>query len=191
MLDKEFKDSDIIDSLTQLRILRKRINPYVTFTLLYSGKKHGWNISEFHRLCDGKGPTVVLFQSSKGFKFGGFASIPWASSGCWKEDGETFVFSVDSRELVFKPTNYSESIFHYNTWGPNFGAENLGFHDCQMKGIDKGSCQINCKGYSNIGCDSEGNHVLTGDGNGKKDDEKTFTCTALEVYLVKKVYYLI
>jgi hypothetical protein len=113
------------------------------FSLLYSGKKHGWNISDFHHLCDGIGPTVVLFQSSNGFKFGGFASIPWASSGDWKDDRESFLFSVDSRELLFKPTNYSKSIFHFSNWGPNFGGNSIGFHDCQMNESDKGRCCIN------------------------------------------------
>ena len=52
-----------------------------------------------------------------------------------------------------------------------------------MNGNDKGYCFINNCTYKDIGCDSEGNHVLTGDGKGK-GDRKNFTCTALEVYLV-------
>ena len=52
-----------------------------------------------------------------------------------------------------------------------------------MNGNDNGLCYIDCNTYKDIGCDSEGNHVLTGDGKGK-DDLKFFTCTALEVYLV-------
>ena len=53
-----------------------------------------------------------------------------------------------------------------------------------MNGNDKGCCYINNWTYMDIGCDSEGNHVLTGDGKGKSDKQKRFTCTALEVYLV-------
>ena len=52
-----------------------------------------------------------------------------------------------------------------------------------MNGNDYGRCFINYNTYKDIGCDSEGNHVLTGDGKGKGDG-KRFTCTALEVYLV-------
>ena len=33
-----------------------------------------------------------------------------------------------------------------------------------MNGNDKGCCFINNNTYKDIGCDSEGNHVLTGDG---------------------------
>ena len=80
------------------------MKPNAKFSLLYSGKRDGWMKADFHRVCDGKGPTVVLFKSSKGFAFGGFTTLPWAGgSGEWKEDRESFLFSVDSRELVFKP----------------------------------------------------------------------------------------
>ena len=53
-----------------------------------------------------------------------------------------------------------------------------------MNGNDQGKCCINHNTYRDIGCNSEGNHVLTGDGKGKSDWDKYFTCTALEVYLV-------
>lgn len=33
-------------------------------------------------------------------------------------------------------------------------------------------------------CDSDGNHILTGDGAGKEEVEKRFTCTDLEIYTV-------
>ncbi len=54
-----------------------------------------------------------------------------------------------------------------------------------MNGNDKEYCYINCNTYKDIGCDSEGNHVLTGDGKSKSDHSKFFTCTALEVYQVQ------
>ena len=41
--------------------------------------------------------------------------------------------------------------------------------DDPMNGNDKGYCCINNYTYKDIGCDSEGNHVLTGDGKGKGD----------------------
>ena len=54
------------------------MKPGARFQLLYSGKRDGWNASDFHRVCDGRGPTLVLFKSSKGFRFGGFTVVPWA-----------------------------------------------------------------------------------------------------------------
>ena len=54
-----------------------------------------------------------------------------------------------------------------------------------MNGNDSGLCWIDNYTFKDIGCDSEGNHVLTGDGKGKSDHGKRFTCTALEVYQVQ------
>ena len=36
--------------------------------------------------------------------------------------------------------------------------------------------------YYKIGVDGEGNSLLTGDGAGKKDDEKTYTVAAIETW---------
>ena len=162
------------------------MKPNAKLTLIYSGKTDGWEIADFHRLCDGNAPTVVFFKSSKEFAFGGFTSVPWAGGDCeWVEDRESFVFSVDSRELVFKPSVYKYSVWHSSNWGPNFGGLDLAMIDDPMNDNDSGRCFINNNTYKDIGCDSEGNHVLTGDGKDKEDDDKRFTCTALEVYQVQ------
>jgi hypothetical protein len=79
------------------------MKPNAKFSLIYSAKRDGWRIADFHRICDGKAPTMVLFKSTKNFCFGGLTSLPWNSSGGWKTDNQSFVFSVDSRELVFMP----------------------------------------------------------------------------------------
>ena len=65
---------------------------------------------------------------------------------------------------MFKPKDYSKSVYHYSSCGPNFGGTDLGMCGNPMNGNDNGVCYINCNTYKDIGCDSEGNHVLTGDG---------------------------
>ena len=144
------------------------MKPNAKFSLLYSGKRDGWKFADFHRMCDGKAPTMVLFKSTKNFCFGGFTSVPWSGPppphDKWVEDRESFVFSVDSRELVFKPKDYSKSVCHHSNLGPNFGGNDLGMYDEPMNGNNSGTCYINYYTYKDIGCDSEGNHVLTGDG---------------------------
>ena len=47
--------------------------------LLYRGSKDGWDASDFHRLCDKKGPTVTLVKSSAGRVSGGFTTVSWTS----------------------------------------------------------------------------------------------------------------
>lgn len=52
-----------------------------TLTLIYRASRDGWNPNDFHRLCDGKGPTVSFVRSSKGSLCAGYAKIPWKNSG--------------------------------------------------------------------------------------------------------------
>ena len=162
------------------------MKPGSKFKLLYSGIRDGWEIEDFHRVCDNYRPTLVLFKSSKGFRFGGFTTVRWKDSGesnDWKKDKESFIFSVDERELVFKPDKPSKAVCRGVNWGPNFGGQDLGICSSPMNRANAGECWITkWYGYHNLPCDSEGNHKLTGDGKGK--DSKTFTCVALEVYIV-------
>lgn len=81
--------------------------------LLFSTAVHGWNVSEFHRLCDDKGPTLTIMSSpaaaipcpaagfhsrrdafskiavssqtnpSKQYLFGGYNPISWNSHENW------------------------------------------------------------------------------------------------------------
>ncbi len=103
------------------------MKPGARFTLIYKGKRDGWKQADFHRTCDGRGPLVILFKSSKNFSFGGYTSLPWSANGPGRyvEDRESFVFSLDQRELVFRPTNYKEALYHGTIWGPNFGGCDL------------------------------------------------------------------
>ena len=65
---------------------------------------------------------------------------------------------------MFKPKDYSKSVWHRSNIGPNFGGGDLGIRVEPMNGNNCGYCFINLTAYKDIGCDSEGNHVLTGDG---------------------------
>ena len=47
-------------------------NRKLRMTLLYRGSKHGWTAEDFHRLCDGKSPTITLFKVKDGPCIGGF-----------------------------------------------------------------------------------------------------------------------
>jgi len=54
-----------------------------------------------------------------------------------------------------------------------------------MNAKDAGVCHIrNDRAYKDIPTDKNGNHILTGEGMGKDNLSKRFTCTKLEVYKV-------
>ena len=64
-------------------------NRPIATKLLYSGSVHdkwyksGWTYEAFHSRCDGKGPTLTLFQIKDGDCIGGFTEAQWDSA----EDG--------------------------------------------------------------------------------------------------------
>ena len=45
--------------------------------LLYRAPRDGWDASDFHRMCNGKGATVTFVKSSGGCIFGGYTDIAW------------------------------------------------------------------------------------------------------------------
>ena len=49
-------------------------------TKLYRGSEDGFTIKDFHRLCDGKGPTLSLFKvEATGHCIGGFTNAQWSA----------------------------------------------------------------------------------------------------------------
>ena len=66
--------------------------------LLYRLIRDGSEPSDFHRLCDNKGPTLTIFKSDNNRKFGSYLSKNWESQGEWKKDDNIFLFSVDLRK---------------------------------------------------------------------------------------------
>ena len=54
-----------------------------------------------------------------------------------------------------------------------------------MNAPDNCHCRTNGKDdYYNVPTDAQGNSILTGDGQGKKDNDKTFTLAAIETWAV-------
>ena len=83
-MDSLYSPRPTIADLSQVSYVLDRI-PNVsgtpTLTLIYRASRDGWNRGDFHRLCDGKGPTVSFVRSSKGSLCAGYAKIPWKNSG--------------------------------------------------------------------------------------------------------------
>ena len=49
-------------------------------SLLYRGSRDGFKSSDFHRLCDNQGETLVIIKSTDNYIFGGYTSISWNST---------------------------------------------------------------------------------------------------------------
>jgi hypothetical protein len=142
---------------------------------LYRASRDGWNVSDFHRLCDEKGPTVVIVKVSNGRLCGGYCSIGWKSSGYWQHDNNSFLFSLDSLKKYNKSQQGHSGHLHWEKiYGPYFGNSSLVFYPTPMNQANNGICDINTSSLTVPG-DSQGNSELTGM-TGK------FTCAELEVF---------
>ena len=117
----------------QIEALREWLPQYPSSKLLYRASRDGWQATEFHRKCDGQGPTLTLVRSG-GYLFGGFTSVPWSSSRGYKPDPSAFLVSLeapDAREptkMAVKQNQLQHSVNHVGNYGPTFG----GGHDLHI-----------------------------------------------------------
>ena len=120
-------DSKIIKKIEELNLISDRIkntellkNKKIKYKLLYRGTRDGMNPSFFHQKCNGIPQTVSIVQTTKGYKFGGYAEKTWENnSGAWRKDDKSFVFSIDYMK-IYNHIEGTEAILHNNNYGPSF-----------------------------------------------------------------------
>ena len=139
--------------LTKLKPEKKNIK----MTLLYRLTSDGDSASTFHSKCNNKGYTLSLIRSTKGFRFGGFTTQSWSSSGSYINDVNAFLFSLDFKECYFTYEGLN-AIYDYSSYGPTFGSG----HDLCIAN----QCTQNNSSYCNFpysyGGGIVGNRILTG-----------------------------
>ena len=76
------------------------INPFksLKFELIYTASKNGDDNINFHKFCDGKGPTITLFKGKNGHIFGGYLTVPFSSDGKYHYDDKAFLFSLTNNK---------------------------------------------------------------------------------------------
>jgi hypothetical protein len=65
--------------------------------LLYRGTVDTFASAAFHSKCDAKGKTIVLVQSTKGKRFGGYTNDSWKVGGEYYDCPGSFLFSLDHK----------------------------------------------------------------------------------------------
>lgn len=77
-------------------------------------------------MCDNKGPTLTVIQSSQGYLFGGYTPLAWDSKSYNKHSTEGFIFTLTNPHKI-PPTKYtrnqqdSRAIYCNSSFGPVFG----------------------------------------------------------------------
>ena len=72
----------------------------VKFNLLYRASDHGDKAKIFHEKCDKHQMTLVLVETTKGRRFGGFTTKTWDGNCLKKVDNDAFVFSLDTKKYM-------------------------------------------------------------------------------------------
>ena len=137
--------------------------------LLYRGSRDGSTSNIFHEKCDNKGETICLYKNDKGYIFGGYASIPWKSSGDLISAPDCFIFTLtnvhgtEPTKFINSRTNYS--IYHNSNHGPSFG----NYNDINITQDYKTSgpyCHFPADYKDSLG---KGKSIFTGDLNNNND----------------------
>jgi len=89
-------------------------------SLLFRASENGWDARDFHKYCDGKGPTLSLLRCEDAYLAAGFTSKSWQSPFLPTdvEDSSAMVFALTNDLQVFKPNNPKKAVWHRSDIGP-------------------------------------------------------------------------
>lgn len=113
--------------------------------VLYVASRDGDAASNFHGACDGKGPTIVLVESTTGAIFGGYSDVSWGHSNGYHKSTNTFLFRIRPVMTKYPLTSGKEgyALYRHSSYGPVFG----GGHDLSIAS----NARSNIVSYSNGG----------------------------------------
>ena len=94
----------------------------VEMTLLYRLTTNGDSYNSFHGYCNGKGYTLTLVRTSKGYRCGGFISQSWGSTNNYIQDKNAFLFSLEFKEMYPINVDGTNAIYDHSSYGPTFGS---------------------------------------------------------------------
>ena len=160
------------NEIDNINLIKGWINPNrdLNFKLLFRMSRDGSNCSDFHRLCDNKGETLIIIKTNKNYRFGAYTPLNWVSPSSGEvndpKDQLTFLFSLDKKQKFTKiPGKDPKTARSQKDFGPLLGyATDLGIN-ADMK-----------SGWSNS-CTFLRNHELT---NG----ESSFIVNEMEIFQV-------
>jgi len=165
---------DIIHNTQELGLLTKKINNLnqkLTLNLLYKASIDSDKASSFHAKCDGAKSTIVLVETNKGKRFGGYTTCSWSGDCVDKKDEEAFVFSLDKMKIYENiPGEFAVGCY------PKFGPIFLG---CQIRIYDKAFSKGGTTFERGLNYETEEDYELTG-------GDRNFNVKEIEVYEVIK-----
>ena len=163
---------DIIHDINELELITKKINhknQKLTLNLLYKATADSDKAAAFHAKCDDAKSSIVLIETDKGKRFGGFTSCSWEGDCLEKLDETAFIFSLDKMK-TYDNIPGDDAIGCYPKFGPIF----LG---CQIRIYDKAFEKGGTTFERGLNFDTEEDFELTG-------GDRQFNVKEIEVYEV-------
>ena len=115
-------EGDIIHDTNELEMLTRKINKLnqkLTMNLLYKASVDTDKAAAFHAKCDHANSTIVLVETDKGKRFGGYTTCSWSGECVEKKDENAFVFSLDKMK-TYDNIPGEDAIGCYPKFGPIF-----------------------------------------------------------------------
>ena len=102
-------------------------NKKLKLCLLYKASINGFTSYDFHKYCDGKGPTVSIIKTGDNYVFGGFLNVSWSNYGGENKDDKSFLFNLNLNK-TYKNNGGCACNFNKEK-GPYFGYAINIYHD--------------------------------------------------------------
>ena len=99
--------------------LKEIYNSNIKYELLYRASKDGSFGKFFKKKCSKIRKTLIVVETKKNKKFGGFTEAVWNDSGKNYKDEKTFCFSFNENQ-IYTIKKYADSISCQNDFGPIF-----------------------------------------------------------------------
>ena len=163
---------DIIHNTEELELITRKINKSnkkITLNLLYKATVDSDKAKAFHDKCDQAQSSLVLIETDKGKRFGGFTTCSWAGECEEKKDEDAFVFSLD-KMMTYENIQGEDAIGCYPKFGPIF----LG---CQIRIYDNAFSKGGTTFEKGLNYNTEEDYELTG-------GDRIFNVKEIEVYEV-------
>ena len=163
---------EIVHNLEELEMLISNINissNKMALNLIYKASADSDRAIDFHKKCDEAKSTIVLIETDKGKRFGGYTSVSWKGNCKEKIDEDAFIFSLDKMK-TYEIIPGKKAIGCYPKFGPVF----LG---CQIKINDNAFKRGGTTFKKGINYKTKADFELT-------DGDREFNVKDVEVYEV-------
>ena len=123
-LIKCFKSSSILTNEADFEFLLNKLSNYnpTSYKIIYKSSIDGDNVKTFHSKCDGEENILIIIETTKGLKFGGFTTVGFDNSGYELKDDNSFLFSID-KQKIYDIIPGNNAIYCNSKCGPIFCAK--------------------------------------------------------------------